>query len=82
MEYLQNEEVTFVEVEEVNTGAEGDAISSKKIKKKIRKPAPRWVIERILGKSISEIDSLTTLVDNNWLNHDRVVEIEKLLNQY
>jgi hypothetical protein len=40
-EYLQNGEVTFVEVEEVNTDAEGDIISSKKSKKTIRKPVPK-----------------------------------------
>lgn len=82
LEYLQNGEVTFVEIEEVNIDAEEDIISSKKIKKKIRKPTPKWVIERVLGKSISDIDSLKSLVDNGWLEYNQLEKIEKLLNEF
>jgi hypothetical protein len=40
------------------------------------------VIERVLGKSISKLDSLKTLVDNDWLEVNQLIEIEKLLQEF
>ena len=57
---------------------DGNLISTAKTTTTVRRPAP-WAIERVLGKNCSELEAIKKLVDSDWIETDKLVAIEKLL---
>ena len=41
----------------------------------VHKGVPQWLIDRVLGKPMEELEAVTRLVEGNWFNEEAVTEI-------
>lgn len=60
---------------------ENGNISGKKVVEKTEAiEVPRWVIERALGSTVSELDALRLLIDSGWIDDSVIEGISQRLN--
>jgi hypothetical protein len=52
--------------EEEKTNSDDD-VSHKKLTKKVRRSTPAWVIDRVLGKRMHEMEALRVLANAGWI---------------
>lgn len=65
--YLFNGAVETWSSKEVHKDANGDIIKTIEKVSKVVKSTPPWVIDRVLGKSVDELEAVKTLVEAGWL---------------
>ncbi len=63
------------EATETLTDARGQIVSIKQISKTVRRGTPQWVIERVLGSGIHELECLKVLVECGWLTQETLERI-------
>lgn len=80
LDYLEGRALETWETEEINYDADGNIIGRKVSKKKVTRPTPKWVIERILGQDMHELDALKVLIEGGWLSPDLVDHFSDRLN--
>lgn len=78
------EDYLYGRVEEVwtthETVRDGDKIIYKEIVKKVKRGVPQWVIERVLGKTVDELEAVKCLVESGWIpRHVLIVATESLV---
>lgn len=49
------------------TVIEGDKVITKSSIKKVKRGVPKWVIDRILGRPVEELEAVKCLVESGWL---------------
>ncbi len=62
--------------------ANGQIISIKQISKKVRRGPPQWVIDRVLGQPISELESIKSLTEAGWLKEQVVEKLAMVMDQF
>ncbi len=72
-DYLFNGAVEVWEATEKLMDAKGQIISIKQISKTVRRGTPQWVIDRILGQPISDVEAIKILAESGWLK-EQVME--------
>lgn len=79
------EDYLFNGVEEVwathETIHASDKVIHKEIVKKVKRGVPQWAIERVLGKSVDELESLKCLVESGWLPYSILKETAESLDE-
>jgi hypothetical protein len=74
-DYLFNGAIEVWEATETLTDARGQIVSIKQISKTVRRGTPQWVIERVLGSGIHELECLKVLVECGWLTQETLERI-------
>ncbi len=81
--YLSFEDYLYGRVEEVWTTDEiirdDDKIIYKEVVRRVKRGVPQWAIERVLGKSVDELEAVKCLVESGWIpRHVLIVATESL----
>lgn len=58
---------------------EGDKVVTKSSIKKVKRGVPSWVIERILGKPLDELEAVKCLVESGWLPYSILTKTSESL---
>jgi AcrR family transcriptional regulator len=65
-DYLLGKATETHNSEEEKTNSDDD-VSHKKLTKKVRRSTPAWVIDRVLGKRMHEMEALRVLANAGWI---------------
>jgi ACT domain-containing protein len=70
--YLTEGAIETWQSEEIAYDAEGNVTGRKVITKTVKRSAPQWAIERVLGKRLDELDAMLTLMECQMIEPDDV----------
>jgi hypothetical protein len=70
--YLSEGAIETWQSEEIAYDADGNVTGRKVTTKTVKRGAPQWAIERVLGKRLDEIDAMLTLMDCKMIEPDEV----------
>jgi hypothetical protein len=58
-----------------------DKVIHKEIVKKVKRGVPQWAIERVLGKSVDELEAVKCQVESGWLPSSILKETTESLDE-
>jgi hypothetical protein len=81
-DYLFGGSIEVWEATETIMDANGQIISIKQISKKVRRGPPQWVIDRVLGQPISELESIKSLTESGWLKEQVIEKLATAMDKF